>query len=288
MSREIKRSNDLKDIFLGVLFYLLFSFLTWSFLYIYQFENAFNARNFFIASVLFFVFSIACGYLLVSYLLNLQHKIRKQITKISDEVIHELNIPLSTITTNTLMIKKNLQNEKDIIRLQRIEDATRKLRRLYENLVYDITKDVLPIEKELFKVENVVKECSSYFLEQGRNDFLFDMDDMQILTDKIGFEQVIDNLLSNAMKYSDKEGKIAIALKDMQLEIKDEGMGIDEAEMLHIHELYYQGNSESEGKGIGLSLVKRFCDRNGIGFTISSEKGVGTKIILDLKGVAAQ
>ncbi|MEJ2437076.1 MAG: ATP-binding protein, partial [Sulfurovaceae bacterium] len=105
----------------------------------------------------------------------------------------------------------------------------------------------------------------------------------QILTDKIGFEQVIDNLLSNAMKYSKRDSKITITLKDGKIEIEDEGIGIDETEMLHIHELYYQGNSESEGKGIGLAIVKKFCDKNGIDFAIYSKKDQGTKVILDLK-----
>ncbi|MBN2768481.1 MAG: HAMP domain-containing histidine kinase [Campylobacterales bacterium] len=286
MSREVK-SKDTKDIFLGILFYLLFSLFTWSFLYIYQLENDFSAKNFITASVLFFIFSIICGYLLVTYLLNLQHKIRKQIIKVSDEVMHELNIPLSTITTNASMIRKNLQDEKDIVRLNRIEKATQKLKRLYENLVYDITKDVLPIQKELFYVDDVMRECSSYFMEQNRNVFVFDMDETQIMSDKLGFEQVIDNLLSNAMKYSDKNSKISIALKDMKLEIEDEGIGIDETQILHIHELYYQGNSESEGKGIGLSLVKKFCDKNHIDFTISSKKDIGTKVTLDLKELKA-
>ncbi len=283
MSREVKGSKNLKEIFLGVFFYLLFSLFTWLLLYMYQLENEFSAKNFIFASILFFIISIACGYLLVSYLLNSQHKIQKQIIKVSDEVMHELNIPLSTITTNASMIRKNLQDEKDIVRLNRIEDATHKLKRLYVNLVYDITKDVLPIEKEQFAVEKTLKDCSIYFMEQGRNLFHFDLDATQILTDKIGFEQVIDNLLSNAMKYSKRDSKITITLKDGKIEIEDEGIGMDETEMLHIHELYYQGNSESEGKGIGLAIVKKFCDKNGIDFAIYSKKNQGTKVILDLK-----
>ncbi|MEJ2488735.1 MAG: hypothetical protein P8Y50_02865, partial [Sulfurovaceae bacterium] len=169
MSREVKGSKNFKEIFLGVFFYLLFSLFTWLLLYMYQLENEFSAKNFIFASILFFIISIACGYLLVSYLLSSQHKIQKQIIKVSDEVMHELNIPLSTITTNALMIRKNLQDEKDIVRLNRIEDATHKLKRLYVNLVYDITKDVLPIEKEQFAVEKTLKDCSIYFMEQGRN-----------------------------------------------------------------------------------------------------------------------
>jgi signal transduction histidine kinase len=285
LSRKIKGSKNFKEISLGVLFYLLFSLLTWAFLYFYQLENEFSAKNFIFATIFFFIFSVAFGYLLVSYLLNSQHKMQKQITKVSDEVMHELNIPLSTITTNVSMIKKNLHNEKDILRLGRIEDATQKLKRLYTNLLYDITKDVLPIEKEQFSVEDIIKDCSVYFMEQGRNIFYFDLNATKIMTDKIGFEQAIDNLLSNAMKYSHKDSKIFITLKDAKLEIEDEGIGIDETEMLHIHELYYQGNSESEGKGIGLALVKKFCDKNGIDCAIYSKKNQGTKVVLDLKGL---
>jgi signal transduction histidine kinase len=58
---------------------------------------------------------------------------------------------------------------------------------------------------------------------------------------------------------------------------------MDENEILRIFERYYQGDRSSRGEGIGLSLVKRFCDENAIVLRFRSRKGEGTEVLLELE-----
>ncbi|MCB4751101.1 MAG: ATP-binding protein, partial [Sulfurovum sp.] len=91
-----------------------------------------------------------------------------------------------------------------------------------------------------------------------------------------------DNLLVNAMKYSSKEMPIEIRLTNDTLKIIDRGIGMDETQIVKVFEHYYQGDIRQKGEGIGLALVKAFCDGEKITITINSQKDKGTEVILDL------
>jgi signal transduction histidine kinase len=104
-----------------------------------------------------------------------------------------------------------------------------------------------------------------------------------ITNDKIGLSKVIDNLIDNAVKYSRDIHKISIRLQDHSLYIEDHGCGMDEVELIKIFDNYYQSNKNMKGFGIGLSMVKRFCDANAIALNFKSKPNVGTTVILKFK-----
>jgi signal transduction histidine kinase len=141
------------------------------------------------------------------------------------------------------------------------------------------------VEKEVFDLEDLVKERVSVFQEQKRNPFHLALEPLRIEADKIGFEQMFDNLLSNAMKYSSKESPVEVTLKDQRLSVKDRGVGMSSTELLRMHERYYQADDKNDGDGIGFALVKAYCDEEGIEIYIQSEKGVGTNVDLNLSKV---
>jgi len=89
-------------------------------------------------------------------------------------------------------------------------------------------------------------------------------------------------LLMNAMKYSDKTSSVDITLDHNVLSITDKGIGMDETELLKVYERYYQADSKLQGEGIGLALVKMYCDEEGIDIDIKSKKGKGTSVLLNL------
>jgi signal transduction histidine kinase len=60
---------------------------------------------------------------------------------------------------------------------------------------------------------------------------------------------------------------------------------MDEAQMIRIYERYYQGNDAKEGEGIGLALVKAYCDQEDIGIEMVSKQGEGTTVILHLDNI---
>ena len=72
-------------------------------------------------------------------------------------------------------------------------------------------------------------------------------------------------------------------MKEKNLFIQDYGVGMEEVELLRIFDNYYQSNVTVSGFGIGLSMVKRFCDKNKIELNFSSTPKVGTTVVLRFK-----
>ena len=242
--------------------------------------------NFFMAGILVILVAVGWGYVLMALIFAPNKKMEHTLTTLTNDIIHELNIPLSTIQANTTMLKKGVEDEKSLKRLQRIDDASMRLKKLYDELVYGIHKQMHTIEKEHLDVATLVQERISIFEEQQRNIFEINVSSFEIVVDKIGFEQMFDNLISNAMKYSKKSSAIRVSLEENILTIEDKGIGMSATELLRLHERYYQADERNEGEGIGLALVKNYCDEMGIEIKIHSKKDVGTTVLLNLLKVS--
>lgn len=238
-------------------------------------------------SILFLLLiAFALGYSLNSYILSEKFKVDANLLHITKEILHELNIPLSTIQANTTLLRRTLKdNEKGIKRLARIDESSKRLNRLYHELIYSIKKEIHTIEKETFDVKKIVEDRVFFFKQFDRNDFILSLSTLEISVDKIGFEKMLDNIITNAMKYSEKEKPIVITLKDTILSIKDSGIGIDEMELIKIYDRYYQSDNHIAGEGIGLSLVKAYCDDENIKIRIQSQKNRGTEVKFNLTNV---
>ena len=105
-----------------------------------------------------------------------------------------------------------------------------------------------------------------------------------IVTDEKWFQTVIEQILSNALKYT-RQGSISIYYKDNKLYIEDTGIGIAPEDLPRIFEngyTGYNGRKDKRASGIGLYLVKRICTNLGIGIKIESELNRGTTVILDI------
>ena len=274
-----------KKISLAALSYLSSVAVLLSFLYWFLKNEGFSESNFLIAGVAVLLLAAGWGYIISSHLLAPKAELDANLSHLSSEILHELNIPLSTIKANTTLLKKRTENEKSLQRLNRIEASSVRLERLYKELVYSIKKEIHPIEKERLLLEPLLQERIETLEAFGRNRFSLDIGEIFIEIDKIGFEKMIDNLPMNAMKYSSKESLIKVTLKENILMIIDEGIGMDETQLLRVYERYYQSDNQQEGQGIGLALVKAYCDEEGIEIQIHSEKGSGTSVNLNLEKV---
>jgi len=284
--KECEMLSHKKKILLATLSYLSSVAILLSFLYWFLKNEGFSESNFLIASVAVLILATGWGYIISSHLLAPKAELDENLSILSSEILHELNIPLSTIKANSTMLKKRVKDdEKSLQRLSRIEASSARLERLYKELVYSINKEIHPIAKEKLLLEPLLRERIEIFEAFGRNNFFLDIDEMFIEIDKIGFEKMIDNLLMNAMKYSAKESLIKVILKEYTLMIIDEGIGMDETQLLRVYERYYQSDNKQEGQGIGLALVKAYCDDEGIEIQIQSEKGLGTSVSLNLERV---
>jgi signal transduction histidine kinase len=168
--------------------------------------------KFFIAGALVLLAIVGWAYVLFTLIFAPKKQMEDTLTALTNNIIHELNIPLATIKANSAMLKKQMEDEKSLRRIQRIEDAGERLKKLYNELVYSIHKEMHTIEKEKFDLAKLVEERVSVFQEQKRNTFHLTLEPYEIEVDKIGFEQMFDNILSNAMKYSAKEKPVTVTL----------------------------------------------------------------------------
>ncbi|TNF44865.1 MAG: HAMP domain-containing histidine kinase [Epsilonproteobacteria bacterium] len=276
-----------KEIIVATVIYFATMFILLTTVYRFLESWHLSAFNFFIAGALVLLVAIGWGYLLSVIIFAPKKQMEDTLTSLTNDIIHELNIPLSTIKANTAMLKKTMEDEKSLKRIKRIEDASVRLKKLYDELVYSIHKEMHTIEKERFDLKTLLEERIEVFKEQKRNPFELTLESYEIEVDKIGFEQMFDNIVSNAMKYSSKEAPIRVALKSDILSIEDEGVGMGATELLRVHERYYQGDERKDGEGIGLALVKAYCDEEGLQIHIKSEKNVGTTVSLDMSKVHA-
>lgn len=276
-----------KNPFFLTFLYLLTTLIIIATIYLYIDRFGYSSINFILSASVGLFFATMLGYLLISYIVQKQKELDDALLHITKETLHELNIPIATIEANSSMIQKaHSSDAKTLKRLSRIQEASKRLQRLYSELSYSIKKQIHRIDKELFDLESLLAQRVETLSELGRNPITLHIPiHLTLHLDRIGFEKVIDNLLQNAMKYSHKDAPIEIYLQAKKLYIQDQGIGIDEGQMVAIFERYFQASSHSDGKGIGLALVKSYCDKYGIGIDIKSTKGKGTTIILDCKSV---
>ena len=81
------------------------------------------------------------------------------------ETIHELNIPVSTIKMNIQLLEKTITDEKSQKRLERIKQASNNLLKLYENMEYNIKKEIDKIDKQEIYLDDLVKNCVEKFYD---------------------------------------------------------------------------------------------------------------------------
>ena len=209
-----------------------------------------------------------------------------QLEHFSKEILHELNLPINTIMTNTSMLKKNIEDERSLKRFSRIEAACRMLQERYKELDYLIKKQMQHEQIEQFDVAELVQERLKLLKPlYSSAAFREDLESISVNIDKIGLAKVIDNIVDNGVKYSPQKAEIVIVSSDKKLTISDKGQGMDEVELFQIFDRYYQSNENALGFGIGLGLVKNYCDRYKIKLHVNSKKGEGTTMQLDFSGV---
>lgn len=209
---------------------------------------------------------------------KLEHSIRK--------TIHELNIPVSTIKMNIQLLEKTIDDEKSLKRLERIKQANNNLLKLYENMEYEIKKEIDNIEKQEFFLNNIIKSSVEKFEDIKKDTkIVIDIPNIKLKTDINGFSKTIDNLISNAIKYNKKENPLVeIRYKNEILSIFNKGEKIDTKNLFIVFDKYFQENYSNDGFGLGLAMVKDFCDKNRIFINIEPLE-IGNRFNLNLKNI---
>lgn len=215
---------------------------------------------------------------LLSYLLarNALAPLRQNIEKLdrfAKDLIHDLNTPVTSIGLNLKMLYKEpaLKNHRAMERLQK---STNDIAELHKNLTFLLREQ----KYELEKVDlSVLTEAllNDYRCLYPRMTFATDRIEGLVSANPAALRQILDNLLSNACKYSPGNSRITISYRQKTLSISDKGIGIK-----HPERAFERNYAEHlHGSGIGLDIVKRLCDMMHIRIEVASS-GKGTSVSL--------
>ncbi|MDD3462023.1 MAG: HAMP domain-containing sensor histidine kinase [Sulfurospirillaceae bacterium] len=231
--------------------------------------------------------SLGVAYMSSLYLLFPLFKTNRLLDLLLKDTLHELNVPLSVIKANLQMLKMGETQEKKLKKIERIELASDDLYGLYKDVDYYIKREIQDEIREVFDVKDIVdKEVEKFSEIYKDTKIIQDILPKELFADKKGFSKVINNLLSNALKYNKNSADVTVALKDTTLYIEDKGAGMSESELFLVFDRYYRGeNEKKEGYGIGLSIVKAYCDESKIPIKITSKKDFGTCVSLDISHI---
>ena len=130
-------------------------------------------------------------------------------------------------------------------------------------------------------VKEIVKKYAIFFIQKGLSLSLHDLD-RTIITDKKWFVVILEQVLSNSLKYT-SQGGIEIYFQEDTLYIRDSGLGIQDADLLRVFERGfsgYNGRLTQQSSGLGLYLSKKIADELGHQISIASQVGQGTTVMI--------
>lgn len=280
---NIKQKDFLISNIIVVIFTVL---LTLILNYYLTLEFGFDQSTFYPITIALIIFAATLYYFLSYQLLKPLFKSEKEIKNLIKETLHEINTPVATIKMNTKILQKKEEDSKNQDRLKRIEQSCNNLLELYNQMEYGIKEQIDNIVKEQFDINEIILKSINKF-DDIKKDIVINYEKITFIVeaDKNGFEKVIDNLISNAIKYNKPKGTIDIKLSNKKLKIVDTGVGIDTKNLFSVFDKYYQENNLNSGIGLGLNIVKSYCDKYKIDLKIDSKKDMGSTFILDLKKI---
>ena len=199
-------------------------------------------------------------------------------TFIKDSV-HEINTPLAIIYAN---VELSEDKQGKSLYLSRIYAAAKTLSTIYNDMEYLIKKNRISKTKKMINLGEFVQDRIDYFSDiasMKKIVFHSDLaDHITLLFNETQLTRIVDNTLSNAIKYSHDSTSIEVIVTSNGgqsiFEVKDFGIGIEKPEA--IFERFYREDEAKGGFGIGLSIVKSICDEHNVSINITSKLNEGT------------
>ena len=227
----------------------------------------------------------------MSHALEVNNQLRKRLLA---GVAHELRTPLT-------VIQGNLEGMLDGV----IEPSSEQLESLYEETVYlnKIIRELrdlslaeagqLRLDKQQSDINLLVNRAVQLMkplADEKRIQFICDLREVpQVQIDASRINQVVYNLLSNALRYTPDGGQVGVtttvvaerAKRFVTISVRDNGKGISAADLPHIFEHFYRADlardRKSGGSGIGLAIVKQLVELHGGRVEVKSEIGIGSE-----------
>ncbi len=207
-------------------------------------------------------------------------------------ISHEIKTPLTVISGYLEAIHDGILNPEEISdSLEIIYRETNRLTKLTKEIVTQTSnKDLrLYLEATIFKLKPLLEESIQLSQVNTKKSIQITLacdDDITLYADENKIKQVLANLMSNAIKYTNSPVKISIScfVKEdfLCLQIQDNGYGIKKSDLDRIFENYYRvrNTEQIEGNGLGLSIVKKLIELHNGKIEITSELKKGTTVTM--------
>ncbi len=200
------------------------------------------------------------------------------------DTTHELNTPISTILTNIELLEAIYDCEGKN-EMKRIEIASKTLSRLYEDLTYLKLNHKYHREIDSFDISHLIYERIDFFqtmIEAKELNLILNIEPkIMINIDYNDAIRLVDNILSNSIKYNQKGGDLKIYLNKNIFEVYNSGIGIDKKDLKRVKERFNRANISEGGFGIGLDIIEYVVGIYKFKFYIESKKSIYTKVTIE-------
>lgn len=194
--------------------------------------------------------------------------------------VHETNTPLSVILTSIELYTMN--NIKDR-QLSKIEAAAKNIFSIYDDLSYLVKKDQVEYPKTVIGVKNYLCSRIDFFTEVAefsriRFEYNPPAEDLHVHFNETKFQRIIDNTITNAIKYTIPNESVYVNLgrvgTSIELSIGSKSKIIKDTG--RVFDAFYREEESSSGFGLGLRLVRTICDEEGVEIDVTSSDALTT------------
>ena len=194
------------------------------------------------------------------------------------DILHDFNTPITSMVLNLKMFKDEKGEDPNITRVEKSMDNIVLLQNNLKCFLDHAPTQKVPINIALLAIERLKNVQNIY----PKLTFSIDKkNDLEKVTHKELLIRILDNLLTNAIKYNKPHGEVKLSILNESIIIEDTGKGIKD--ISKVFQRYYK--EQDRGLGLGLHIVKKLCDELHITIDIESQTNIGTKVILNFKNI---
>ncbi len=192
------------------------------------------------------------------------------------DILHDFNTPLTSMILNIKMFKDEKGDDPYVTRLSQSIDHMLLLQNNLKTFLHNSPSqnqsvDISALAEDRLKNIKHIYPKLEYIFEK-HNDLVKNTNYELLM-------RILDNILSNAAKYNNVDGKVQVTIRDEAVIIEDTGIGIKDIKK--VFQRYYK--EQERGIGLGLHIVEKLCNELNIGLAIESKVNHGTKITLNFK-----
>ena len=219
----------------------------------------------------------------------------EHLKKVKSDVVmsisHELRTPLSVALGNVQMLKDFSSDSKNEKIVNKIQDSLEKLEKIISQLSLLTQAEFGNYTRkyEVFDTQalynDVISDLSKKIEEKNVTINLFTQK-TEMYADRFIIYTILRNLISNAVKYSNKNAEINVKLSPEIIEVEDFGIGIREEEKQRVFERFFRGTDAlklAQGSGLGLPIVKYLCELCDYKLGFTTRWMIGSKFTVKLK-----